>query len=60
MSLPALFLTAVCITYLLTAPHSGGGMALPLKTSLIIAAAGSAAVLILFLVALKNKRNNIQ
>ena len=38
MSLPALFLTAVCITYILVAPHSGGGLALPLKISLAIAA----------------------
>jgi carbon starvation protein CstA len=60
MSLPALFLTAVCITYLMTAPHSGGGMALPLRTSLIIAAGGTAVVMTLFMVTMKKRKNSIQ
>lgn len=60
MSVPALFLTAVCITYLLTAPHSGGGMALPLRTSLFIAAAVTAVVLAMFIITLRNKKKNIQ
>jgi carbon starvation protein CstA len=60
MSLPALFLTAVCITYILAAPHSGGGLALPLTASVIIAVAASAAVFALFIVALKQKKRESQ
>ena len=60
MSVPALFLTAVCIAYILTAPHSGGGLAMPLKSSVIIAVAGAAAVLVLFLVALRKKKGKGQ
>lgn len=60
MSVPALFLTAVCITYILTAPHAGGGLALPLKSSVIIAAAGAASILALFLVAVRKKKQKGQ
>jgi carbon starvation protein CstA len=57
MSLPALFLTAVCITYILTAPHSGGGLAVSLPISMAIAAVGTAIVLTVFLLAVKKKNN---
>ena len=57
MSLPALFLTAVCVTYLLTAPHSGGGLALPVRISVIIGAACAVAALVLFLSVLRKKRS---
>ncbi|MCK7540170.1 MAG: hypothetical protein MZV63_59355 [Marinilabiliales bacterium] len=60
MSIPALFLTAVCITYILAAPHSGGGLALPLRISVAIAGAGAATAMALFLVALKRKRERGQ
>lgn len=60
MSLPALFLTAVCITYILTAPHSGGGLALPVKISLVAAAAGTALVMVIFIMTLRKKRKNNQ
>ncbi len=60
MSLPALFLTAVCITYLLTAPHSGGGLALPLRISVIIGVALAAAAMVLFLAVLRKKRGTDQ
>jgi len=56
MSLPAFFLTVVCITYILAAPHSGGGLALPMKSSLISGVAGAVVVLALFLSALRKKR----
>ena len=56
MSLPALFLTAVCVTYLLTAPHSGGGLALPMKVSLTAGIAAAVAAFALFLAVLKKKR----
>ncbi len=36
LSLPALFMTAVCFTYLLIAPHKSGGLALPLTISYIL------------------------
>ena len=56
MSLPAFFLTAVCLTYLMTAPHSGGGLALPLKVSVLIGIAGAIAAFTLFVTVLKKKR----
>lgn len=56
MSLPALFITAVCITYLLTAPHSGGGLSLPLRTSVITGTACAAAAFVLFLSVLRRKK----
>jgi carbon starvation protein CstA len=56
MSIPAIFLTAVCITYILAAPHSGGGLAMPLRTAVIIGTAGAAAALALFMLALRKKR----
>lgn len=57
MSLPALFLTAVCVTYLLVAPHSGGGLALPVRISVIIGVACAAAAMVLFLRVLRGKRS---
>lgn len=60
MSLPALFLTAVCITYILAAPHSGGGLAIPLKPALAIAAAGTAAVLTIFMIVMRRKKGEGQ
>ena len=60
MSLPALFLTAVCITYLLVAPHSGGGLALPLRISVITGVASAAAAMVLFLAVLRKKRGTDQ
>ncbi|MCU0458980.1 MAG: carbon starvation protein A [Bacteroidales bacterium] len=56
MSLPALFITAVCVTYLLSAPHSGGGLALPMKTSVLIGLTAAAAAFVLFLAVLKKKK----
>jgi carbon starvation protein CstA len=60
LTLPALFLTAVCITYILVAPHSGGGLALPQKVSLAVALTGAAVVLALFLRAVKKKKGEGQ
>ncbi len=56
MSLPALFLTAVCITYLLAAPNTGGGLALPMKVSLTAGIVFASAVFALFLAVLRKKR----
>ncbi len=56
MSLPALFLTAVCVTYLLAAPHSGGGLALPMKVSLTAGIVAALAAFALFLTVLRKKR----
>lgn len=56
MSLPALFLTAVCVTYLLAAPYSGGGLALPPLISVIIGVASAAAAMVLFMAVLRKKR----
>ena len=60
MSVPALFLTAVCITYILAAPHSGGGLAMPVKSSVIIAVACTAAIMALFIVTLRKKKGKGQ
>jgi len=60
MSLPAVFLTAVCITYILAAPHSGGGLAMPQGPSAIIGAAAAVAAMALFLVTLRKKRDHGQ
>lgn len=60
MSLPAIFLTAVCFTYILAAPHSGGGLAMPLKQALIIAAAATAAVTALFVIIMRRKKREGQ
>jgi carbon starvation protein CstA len=56
MSLPALFLTAVCVTYICTAPHSGGGLALPLSISVTAGVAAAVAAMILFLAVLRKKK----
>jgi carbon starvation protein CstA len=58
MSLPALFITAVCLTYLLAAPHSGGGLALPVKASVIAGITGAAAAFTLFLSVLNRKKRH--
>jgi carbon starvation protein CstA len=60
MSIPALFLTAVCITYLFAAPHSGGGLALPIRMAVISGAAAAAGAFALFLTVLRKKRNTDQ
>jgi carbon starvation protein CstA len=60
MSLPASFLTAVCITYILVAPHSGGGLALPLRSSVVLGVSGAALVFIIFISALNRKRKTNQ
>jgi carbon starvation protein CstA len=56
MSLPALFLTAVCVTYLLAAPHSGGGLAVPSQISVVIGVVCAAAAMVVFLAVLRKKR----
>ncbi len=57
MSLPALFLTAVCVTYLLAAPHSGGGLALPMNASVIAGITAAVAAFALFLTVLGKKKS---
>lgn len=56
LSLPAMFLTSVCITYFMTAPHSAGGLALPLLYGILSGLAGTVAVTLLFLYSVKKKR----
>lgn len=60
VSLPATFLTIVCITYLMVAPNSGAGLALPLRAGYITGTAAGIAVLVLFLVSVKRKRSRLQ
>ncbi|MRR19225.1 carbon starvation protein A [bacterium] len=60
MSIPAFFLTAVCVTYILAAPHSGGGLSMPLNVSVAIAVAGAAVAMMLFLVALRRRKKKSQ
>jgi carbon starvation protein CstA len=56
MTIPATFLTAVCVTYLLSAPHSGGGLAMPAKFAYSIATAAAIVLPVLFLLAVRKKR----
>jgi carbon starvation protein CstA len=56
MSLPAVFLTAVCITYILAAPHSGGGLALPQRPAVIVGITGATVALAVFMLTLRKKR----
>jgi carbon starvation protein CstA len=55
LSLPAMFLTTVCITYFVTAPHSGGGLALPQNWGLIAGLIGTLIVTWIFIRATKKK-----
>jgi carbon starvation protein CstA len=57
MTIPATFLTAVCVTYLVSAPYSGGGLAMPLKFAYSAAAAAAIGVPVLFLITVKRKRS---
>jgi carbon starvation protein CstA len=60
LSVPALFLTTVCITYILIAPHTGGGLALPTKVSVGVAIAAATAAFAVFLLAVKKKKRSAQ
>lgn len=60
MTIPATFLTAVCVTYLLSAPHSGGGLALPVKFAYGAASAAAIGLPLLFLAAVRKKRSGGQ
>ena len=53
LSLPAMFLTTVCITYFMTAPHSAGGLSLPVVYGLVTGLAGTIVVTIIFMTAAK-------
>ena len=48
LSVPAAFLTSVCITYFLNAPHTLGGIALPYTPSWIAGTLSAAALLGIF------------
>lgn len=50
LSLPAVFLTAVCVTYFLIAPYKVGGLFLGHTFSFTVGIAAALAVLILILV----------
>ena len=49
MSLPAIFMTAVCITYLLVAPTVNGGLALEKQTGYLIGLSITAVIEFIFL-----------
>jgi carbon starvation protein CstA len=57
ISLPATFLTVICFTYLLAAPHSGGGLVLPVAVSVPAGLAAGLLVAALFLIAARKKVN---
>jgi len=59
VSLPATFLTVVCITYLLVAPNRSAGLALPATTGYIAGISSGIAALALFLVTVKRKRGRV-
>lgn len=60
LSLPAMFLTMVCITYFVTAPHSGGGLALPQSYGLITGFTGTVVVTLIFILSVKRKRADLK
>jgi carbon starvation protein CstA len=57
VSIPATFLTAVCITYLLVAPNRSAGLGINTSTGYIIGAIAGISVLIIFLLAVKRERS---
>ncbi len=57
LSIPAMFLTAVCITYFMTAPHSSGGLALPYIYGLITGMTGAVAAVFLFIYSSGKKKS---
>lgn len=50
LSLPAVFLTAVCVTYFLIAPYKVGGLFLGHTLSYTLGIAAAVSILVLFLV----------
>lgn len=57
ISVPATFLTIVCITYLLVAPNRSAGLALPLNLGYTLGTVSGLSVFIMFLLAVKKKRS---
>lgn len=57
-SIPATFLTVVCVSYLMIAPHKSGGLALPATAGHIAGAAAGAASLALFLRTARRRYHN--
>jgi carbon starvation protein CstA len=55
LSIPALFMTAVCFTYLLVAPNKNGGLAITYEYGILLGILISAAIYVLFLVRVKQQ-----
>jgi carbon starvation protein CstA len=55
LSIPATFLTAVCITYLMVAPFKNGGLSLPIDLGYPIGIASAILALSIFLIAVRRK-----
>jgi len=56
LSVPATFLTIICITYILVAPNKSAGLGMPVSLGYIIGLIGGIGVLILFLISARRKR----
>lgn len=57
LSIPALFMTAICFTYLLVAPNKNGGLALNSQLGIILGILIAISVFICFLIKSKQKLN---
>jgi uncharacterized membrane protein (DUF485 family) len=56
LSIPAVFMTAVCVTYLMVAPVANGGLALPITTGYSIGIVASILSFIWFVLAAKKNK----
>ncbi len=55
LSVPATFLTTICISYIMVAPNNSGGLAIPVTTGYIIGIFAALGILILFLISARKK-----
>ena len=58
LSIPAVFMTAICFTYLLVAPNKNGGLFIDTQVGYIVGLVISAIVYFWFLRTARLKRNN--
>ncbi|WP_372755944.1 carbon starvation protein A [Labilibaculum sp.] len=55
LSIPALFMTGICFTYLLVAPNKNGGLAIDSELGILVGALIALSVYLLFLLKIKDK-----
>jgi len=55
LSIPATFLTTICITYIMVAPNKSAGLAMPVNLGYITGVLGGLGILTLFLISARRK-----